>query len=106
MLVGRAEHHEIGALGCRTELYTPDHREDQLLPIVLAARAAVDAVKKEGAAMSLRSLRGSMVIRASNENKTAGIELAVGRGAIDETKGTRNSRQFTYVMDLPEDGIS
>jgi hypothetical protein len=90
-------------VGTRFGLYAPDPSDaDGALPVVLAARAAVKAVKAEGAPMSLTTLRGAMTIKAANGIKDGGIDLAVGRGALKESTGPRKARLFTYVGELPD----
>jgi hypothetical protein len=89
--------------GTRVELYAPDPADaDDSVPVVLAARSAVYAVKAEGAPMSLRTLRAAMSIKAANGIKDGGIDLAVARGALQESAGPRKARLFTYVADLPD----
>ena len=93
--------------GTRVELYAPNPSETDDQPQhELAARAAVKAVKKEGAPMSLTALRAAMQVKAANGVKDGSIDLAVARGALKETPGPRNKREFTYVKELPEGGTS
>lgn len=91
--------------GTRIDLYAPDNRGPVDLPLVLAARAAVKVAKDIGGDVTFRVLRESMTgkVKASNEVRTAGIELAVSRGALAETTGARRARVFHYVAELPED---
>jgi hypothetical protein len=90
--------------GSRVELYASSDTPINTNPIhETAARAAVAAVKAEGRPMSLRAVVAAMSkVRGSNEIKRGAIDIAVGRGALSETGGPRNSRLFTYVADLPE----
>ncbi len=91
--------------GTRFELHAPNPSDDADRPVVeVAARAAVAAVKKEGDAKSLTTLRAAMSIKAANGMKDGGIDLAVARGALTESAGPRNSRLFTFAGELPEGG--
>lgn len=93
---------DVGPLGTRVELYAPDEPiVDDTMPIVLAARSAVAAVKAEGAPMSRQALVEAMAIKCKTDLKRGGIDLAVGRGALLEEAGKRGARLYTYVSDLP-----
>lgn len=84
-------------IGTSWALYAPsdDETGPAVLPAELACRAALRALEVEGAPMSLRALRATMTIKASNEIKTAGIDLAASRGEIVEGAGPRNARMFS-----------
>jgi hypothetical protein len=87
----------------KADLYAADEPlDDATLPVILAARAAVNAAKDEGQPMSQSALIGAMKVKAKAITLRGGIDLAVGRGALEETAGPRNARIFTYVNDLPE----
>lgn len=87
----------------RLELHEPDTTEGTSeLGAVLAARSAVAAAKDEGRPLTKTALRNLMKIRARNDVKRAGIDLAIGRGALREDAGARNARLVSYVSELPE----
>jgi len=87
----------------KLELFAPSPTESKVdLAVILAARAAVKAAKKEGKPLSQRALVGAMTINAGTETKRAGIDLALARGALVESAGPRNSRLFSYATELPE----
>jgi hypothetical protein len=85
------------------ELYANDNATADASPdLVVAARAAVAAVKTEGRPMTLRTVTAAMKIKASAELKRAGVDLAVGRAALHEEPGPNRARMFTYVSELPD----
>lgn len=87
----------------RLELHEPDTTEGAAeLGAVLAARSAVAAAKAEGRPLTKTALRNLMGIRARMDVKRAGIDLAIGRGALREDPGARNARLVSYVCELPE----
>jgi hypothetical protein len=90
-------------VGTRWTLYAPGPAAAANLPVILAARSAADACKAEGGELSQRVLLEMMTIKASTDVKRAGIDLAVARGALQETAGARRARMFTYQSDLPEE---
>lgn len=79
----------------QTESSTPKKVEQ-------AARAAVAVAKKEGVPLSQNTLVAAMDVKASTDTKRGGLDLAVARGALIETPGTRGARLFEYATDLPE----
>ena len=88
----------------RCELYEPNPTEKDRpgnLSAILAARNAVEIMRESAEPKSLRALRASMTIRASNTVKDEGIELAADIGSLAESPGPRNARQFSYRQDLP-----
>lgn len=89
----------------RLKLYAPTlPTGDATVPTVLAARAAVAAVKAAGRTVSQNELLGLMKgrLKAGNSIKRGGIDFAVAEGALTETPGPRNGRLFTYAHDLEE----
>jgi hypothetical protein len=85
------------------ELFAPSLTESKIdLAVILAARSAVKAARKEGKPLSQTSLVGLMDVKAGTDVKRGGIDLAVARGALMESSGPRHSRMFAYAMDLPE----
>lgn len=75
---------------------------DTTVPGILAARAAVEAVKNAGRAMSQNELVTLMNIKAGSPTKRGGIDHAAAEGAIRELeqRGPRNARMFVYEHDL------
>lgn len=97
---------EVGLVGRRFHLYAPTPSDDTTeIGVLLAARSAVAAAKQEGVPLSQAALVGLMAIKAKTEVKRGGIDLAVARGALKESKGGRNARMFEYVRDLDEPDI-
>ena len=91
----------------RLELHEPDTTERSVeLGAILAARSAVAAAKDEGRPVTKTELRGLMKIKASTETKKAGVQLAIGRGALHEDAGPRTAKLVTYVCELPELGTT
>jgi hypothetical protein len=82
------------------ELYEPDRRSiDESPRALVTALAAVAAAKAEGQPLSKSALRG--LIKGRTDDRKAGIDLAVARGALAEQHGPRGSKLVTYVKDLP-----
>ena len=77
-------------------VWPPDVIGTAELSILLCARAAVRAAEKIGRSVPQIELVGLMELKARTESKVAGIMHAVGEGYLDETKGPRNSRQFSF----------
>ena len=96
----------IDVAGCRTVLWAPDPASVSAeMPIILAARSAVAAVKVETTPITTRALVSKMAIKAGTETKRAGIDLAVSRGAIAEADGPRRATLYSYIGELPEPEI-
>ena len=90
---------------CHLELYAPDRSDDTSAGngVVLAAQAAVKAAKDEGVPLSRDALCGRMAIKCRADLKRGGIDLAVARGALTETAGSRGARLYQYLRDMTED---
>jgi hypothetical protein len=67
--------------------------------LVLAARAAVRAVKEAGSPLSTNGVCEAMRIKARVATKRAGLELAVTRGHLRTVTGPRRSSLHEYVSD-------
>ena len=76
---------------------------DETLPVLLCAKAAVKAAKAEGSPVSRTALQGLMKIKASTDAKRAGIDLAEARHALAVDIGPRNAQLYRYVQDLPDE---
>lgn len=86
----------VDPAGTHARLYAPHRPDGQAdLPVELAAKEAVRVVTEHDEPLTLNALVGLMQFRARRDTLTGGIDLAVSRGQIDETKGPRNSRLFT-----------
>jgi hypothetical protein len=88
---------QTGGLGVR--LYTPDAAAEAQPAVELAVRAAVRAARSAGRPLSLTLLTETMAIKSRAELKRAGIDLAVSRGLLVESTGSRNARLFTVAED-------
>jgi hypothetical protein len=64
------------------------------------ARAAVRACKEAARPLTQRELLARMDVRGRIEDKRAGIDQAMGLGAISVEQGPNRSRLHTYVHDL------
>jgi hypothetical protein len=85
--------------GVMIRVYPPSPKELRPeLAIIFAARAAVNAAKKEGQPLSTNALSGFMP-EARSTTKRAGIELAAARGFLAVTPGPRRSAIYEYVKD-------
>jgi hypothetical protein len=76
---------------------------DETLPVLLCAKAAVKAAKAEGSPVSRSALQGLMKIKASTDAKRAGIDLAEARHALAVDIGPRKAQMYRYVQDLPDE---
>jgi hypothetical protein len=91
-------HLEVDIFAPSTE---PGRNDPDYITTVLCAQAAVNACRDEGKPLSMRSLLGLMQIKARDDLKKGGVELAVTRGALLETPGTNRARLFSYIRELP-----
>jgi hypothetical protein len=73
---------------------------DEKLRVI--ARAAIRGAKKAGRPISGRELEALMNVKAAATTKRAGIDYAIGEGAMRVTQGPRRSVLHEYVHDLDD----
>lgn len=94
------EPHPDGGIGAKIWPPMPSDEKRADIGIMLCARDAVAVVKKEGHALSLRSIVGMVKTKARDETKRAAVELAVARGNLVIEKGPRGAHLHKYFSDF------
>jgi hypothetical protein len=92
--------------GMTVHVWPPSASRSEHTPegkLLVAARAAVRAARDAGRPLSQRQLLELMPVKVSGEAKKAGIETAVGLGALRTEDGPRRSVLHVYVCDLTDD---
>lgn len=90
--------------GTQVELYAPSDAASGPtdLPILLAARAAVDVCRDADEPLSQRRIVERMRLTGRTDLKRAGIEEATAQGALVESEGPRRARLYAFAHELPE----
>lgn len=90
---------------CHLDLYAPEFTDtDRVgIEVIIVARAAVRIAKAEGVPLTQMALIGRLDVKARNDIKRGGVDLAVARGALTETAGKRGARLFTYAKEMPDE---